>query len=388
MAHCPSVRGWWMRTTRDASLADALFRHPAFADRAPLEVALTRTFFAPFVHQEALSGPRFVRRSAWSRAALGGLPEAHVAAVGKAACERELRSGLVPSLLAAVRRPVVRATVGLTLGTDALFDVALEAVVDIDGGIKLTGRRHLELREELGRALSEVLRDPACWKGPSLLTEARAQALELSVEERVHHVASVFLATGSIQVSDVVTHALVLLAQEPSKFSLFTDCELVWEAIRRYPVNASVTRVASAPVVVRGRSFREGEAIHYVPSVELSSVDPAIGDDRSSNGWSFGVGPRACPARRFALALASEVLGAFRALGVQLEPGYEHRRSLARPVRARLGPGPVPSAPPRASRIVDRASYLLNAAETYPRAFVHAAARALRGLGGVDSADR
>jgi hypothetical protein len=150
---------------------------------------------------------------------------------------------------------------------------------------------------------------------------------------------------------------------------------LVVEAIRRYPVNASVTRVARSDAEVDGRRFPRGTAIHYVPPV-LGEAADALGDTRLEAGTDprlgFGAGVRACPARRLSLVVATALVARFLARGVSVEPGYEHRRSLAASVRVRLGPGPRPRTTPLRTRLAEGVAYGIRCAATYPPALLDA----------------
>ena len=98
-------------------------------------------------------------------------------------------------------------------------------------------------------------------------------------------------------------------------------------------------------------------------------------------GWSFGAGPRACPARKLSLTLAAAVLAGYRALGVQIEPGYVHRRSLALDVRVMVGPGGAPPPTSSAKRLGAWARYATVTAESYPRAFLRGLPELVRVVG-------
>lgn len=369
-----------MRHVDDPEVVDVILRHASFRDRAVLEKALSGCFFAPFVHQEMVEGERFEARARWSRAALGNMSADLVREAALAACDRELREGVFDSLLDEVRRTVAHATVRLALGSDALVPLAHEAVRDIDRSIKMLSRAHPAVRSSLAGALRAVLAAPAAWPAASYLGVSRDEALALSLDERVDHVASVFLATGTIQVSDTVTHALIALAQHPAAAAA-SDEAVVLETLRCFPVNASITRQPAAPVEIGSHRFAPGEPITVVPA-ELhgaAAFDPLTPHHA---GWSFGAGPRACPARKLSLTLASTVLGAYRALGVEIEPGYSHRRSLAFDVRACIGAGGAPPRTEKTKRLATWARYAAVTAESYPRAFVRGLPELLRVIAG------
>jgi cytochrome P450 len=198
---------------------------------------------------------------------------------------------------------------------------------------------------------------------------AREEALGFSVTERVDHLGSVFFATGIIQVSDVVTHALVALAQAPGS-SDASDDAVVAETIRLYPVNSSITRRPDSDVALHGRLYRRGEPITVVPQRLEREPGFDAGRDQGAPAWSFGVGPRACPARRVATALASAILGQYRQFGVQIEPGYPHQRSLAVTVRARIGLGEAPATTARLRRALAFGRFAAVCAVSYPAAFL------------------
>jgi cytochrome P450 len=364
-----AFRQVWMRRLDDASAIDAVLRHPAFRDRAVLEKALSNRFFAPFAHQEVVTGPRFEARARFSRAALAGVPLDRVEQAARAACDAAVVPGVAESLLDAVRGTVARATCDLVLGEGGDWDLVARAVADIDRGIKMVGRASMPLRRELARMLERRLADPDGWNGVTYLTAAREEGRALSLEERVDHVASVFLATGTIQVSDVVTHALIALAQHPAAAAA-TDEAVVHETIRAYPVNSSITRVASYAAAIAGLGFQRGEPVTVVPErlAAGSGFDPFRTD--GAGHWAFGAGPRACPARRVALTLAATILGRYRAAGVRIEPAYEHKRSLALPVRATIGDGPDPAPTGRLARLGGFARYVATSIESYPAAFL------------------
>lgn len=354
----------------DPASIDTLLRHPAFADRAVLEKALSGRFFAPFLHQEVVTGPAFEARARFSRAALGGVTSERVRAAAGEAASALLRPRTVPSLLDDVRRTTLRATIRLVLGRLALEDLALAAVTDIDRGIKMIGRANAAPRRALAEALRVVLSDPDAWPPETYLEAGRSEALALPIAERVDHVAAVFLATGTIQVSDVVTHALIALAQYPAARDA-TDDAIIGETIRVWPVNSSVTRHASADATIAGRCYRRGQPVTVIPEA-LVAGSPFAPSRRDHVGtWSFGAGPRACPARRVALILSSALLGHYRRLGVEVEAGYPHRRSLALEAGARIGPGAPPRPAGRARRAAAFARYAAVCLESYPRAFLH-----------------
>jgi cytochrome P450 len=352
------------------AVASAL-RHPALRDRAAVENALSRYFFSPFLHQEVVEGERFERRARWSRAAMT-LSEARVRAVAAEAAA-ELQPGVVDDLLGEVRRTVTRATVRLTFGEDALEPIVLAAVADFDRVIKMMGRPDRRQRERLRRALTERLssRRPAP-TGTTLAAMTRGEPMdEGSLDDRVDHVACVLLGTGIIQVTDVVTHALVALDQHPRAGGC-SDVDVVRETIRLYPVNASLTRRAVADVVIDDVRLRVGQALTVVPErfnrlgwSKPDRFDPTRFRREQGECFGFGHGPRACPARRFATALAETLLASYRSIGVRVEPGYRHRRSLAIPPRAVIGAGPRP----RSSATRSAAAwlrYLATCAATYP----------------------
>ncbi|NUO52746.1 MAG: hypothetical protein HOV80_28205 [Polyangiaceae bacterium] len=374
-----AIRQVWMRRIDDTSAIDAVLRSPAFRDRAVLEKALSTRFFAPFLHQEVVTGARFEARARWSRAALANIPLDRVTRAGQTACDAAIAPGMVESLLDVVRETVARATCELVLGERGDPDLVARAVADIDRGIKMVGRASMPLRHELGRMLERELAEPDGWSGITYLTSAREEASALPLEERVDHVASVFLATGTIQVSDVVTHALIALAQHPETATA-GDEAVLHETIRAYPVNSSITRVASDTVTVAGLGFSRGEPVTVVPErlAAASGFDPSRTD--GAGHWAFGTGPRACPARRVALALAHVILGRYRAAGVRIEPGYPHKRSLALPVRATIGEGPAPAPTGHFKRLGGLARYVATSIESYPAAFVIGWPELLRAL--------
>jgi cytochrome P450 len=363
-----------MRRLDEPAEIDAALRHPALRDRAPLENALSRQFFAPFVHQEVVQGARFEARAAWSRAALGGMPPEVVALAADRAFERHARAGLFPSLLEEVRRVVASATALLALGDDAHFEsLAIAAVADFDRGIKMIAAPDRALRGRLASALRARLADPGAWQGTSYLTVAREAALALPLGERVDHLAGVLLGTGAIQVSDVVTHALIALDQHPAARA-HSSSALLRETLRLYPVNASLTRLVKSDVAIAGRRYRRGEAVTVVPLAvnRLAGRSFDAGRSEDTYAFAFGVGPRACPARRVALTLAEALLDRYRALGLRIEPRYRHRRSLARPARARLGDGAAPAPSSLWVQAQSWARYGARCAASYPRAFVAA----------------
>jgi cytochrome P450 len=377
------ARSWlpeWRRLDSPEAIAGYL-KNPAWRDRAPLENALSRHFFHPFVHQEVAEGAAFVRRAALSRAAT--TIEDHVLLDAARLAGERLVVGEVEDLLAEVRATATRAMVRLVFGDDALEVPTLRAVADFDDAIKMRRRSNSSSRRDLARVLEGVMRDPARWLPDTMLGVASEALQACPLVERVDHVASVFLGTGTIQISDVVTHGLIALAQTPLARS-FSEAAVVRETIRRYPVNASLTR------------RREGSAWKTAVSVVPSRVNrhgwraPDSFDpgrfESSTPGYCFGFGhgPRACPARRMALLLSAAILSSYRALGVGIEPGYRHRRSLAIPVRASLG-GPPPRSVPR-ERVRDWARYLGRCLATYPTALTRELCRpgGLYPQGGLD----
>lgn len=358
-----------MRRLDDERLIEAVLRDPAFVDRAPLERALSARFFAPFSHQEVVHGARFEARSRWSRAVLAQVPPARaVEAAARAFAAYSPRA--TDSLLETVRACVAQATTALVLGDTALLPTVLTAVRDIDRAIKMIGRADLCAREPLRAALTELLARPGDWPRGSYLELRREQALALPLSERVDHVAAVFLATGIIQVSDTVTHALLALDQHPEARGA-GDEAVITATVRSFPVNASMTRSAAQDVTVEGHRFRRGEAISIVPA-RLALARRFDVSDASRSALAFGAGARGCPASRVASALAAALLGHYRAVGVRLEPDYRHRRSLALAVRASFGDAPPPARTPSARRARELARYAVICAESYPAAFFSA----------------
>jgi cytochrome P450 len=273
-------------------------------------------------------------------------------------------------LLAEVRRVVASATTRIALGDDELEDEVLSVVANFDGAIKMIARPDPALRRRFGDLLRERLADPDSWRGPSYLTVARQAALALPLEERVDHMAGVFLGTGVIQVTDVVTHALIALAQHPEAADV-SDAALVQETLRMFPVNASFTRLVAADASIGGDTFRRGEAVTVVPARVNRRLRSRFEPGRNGDGYAFtfGVGVRGCPARRVALLMAETLVGRYRALGVTPEPGYRHRRSLAQAARVLIGPGVPPAPTPRWDRAKSWARYVRCCSASYPRAF-------------------
>ena len=367
-----------MRRLDGPEVIAAALRHPALRDRAAVENALSRHFFVPFAHQEVAEGEAFERRARLSRAALS-LEDAAVAARSEEAVAR-IRGGEVDDLLDEVRTTVTRAMVLMTFGDDLLEPVVHAAVADFDGAIKMVRAPNPAPRRALAAQLRERLAELAP-RGTTLRLMQEA-AEDVSLREQIDHVACVLLGTGIIQVTDVVTHALIALSQN-SRAQGASSAAVIAETIRCYPVNASLTRRARRNVVVEGTRLRAGEAVTVVPSKlnrlgwsSPSRFDPARHDSERGACFGFGHGPRACPARRLAMTMTEVVLAAYRRIGVTVEPGYAHRRSLAMPPRARLGPGTCASRSPqeRARRWL---RYLSVCAVTYPRI----AARELSELG-------
>lgn len=365
----------WMRRLDHPTTIDAVLRHPAFRDRAVLEKALSRRFFYPFEHQEVVEGSRFEARSRWSHAALAALPLARVEVAAERAFAAEVTPCTTESLLDSVRRTVARATVDLALGDDAFVPLVQRVVTDIDRGIKMVGRADRALRAELATALLRHLVEPDPWRGTTYLTVAKEQALALPLQDRVDHMAAVFLATGTIQVTDVVTHALIALAQHPEHTGA-RDEAVIAETIRLFPVNSSITRRAALDVEIDGRRFARQTPITIVPRLlqrASAAFAPGLEADARSPGsmdWAFGVGPRSCPARQVATTLATALLRRFRSFGVEIEPGYRHRRSLALEVRARIGPGAAVASTPPHRRAWTHARFVMACVESYPSAFI------------------
>ncbi|MEM6790342.1 MAG: cytochrome P450 [Myxococcota bacterium] len=392
------ARGLWLRDLDTPAAAQAVWRHPSFRDRAPLEVAMSRYFFAPFDHQEVCVGDRFARRAAWSRAALGRMP---IDAVAEAAARHteawlDQLPATVPSLLAAVRRLTLPLMCELTLGHDAgaeVAPVAARAVADIDASIKLMARPHLAVRRALGSRLDTILRGDL--PAPSLVAAARAAGADLPRSEAVHQVAASMLATGTIQLTDVVTHALIARAQHPDQVAAASVAAWVAETVRCFPVNASVTRINDGgPVRVAGLHFPAGTAVSASPRRlnrrlhhRLDAFRAASDDAAPDPAFAFGWGPRACPAQRFGLVALTAMLRRLRArLEVRIPTGTAHRRSLALPVPASLGrrgPGATPlPEPPSPPAWRPRIRYAATCAYAYPAAFFTALSARSPGLQG------
>jgi hypothetical protein len=253
-----------MRRLDDPRLIDAVLRHPAFVDRAPLERALSARFFAPFCHQEVTRGARFETRARWSRAIFAAVGLERVRDAAIRAFDAHAPTGESESLLDSVRACVARATTELTFGDLSLEPLVQRAVRDIDRSIKMIGRADLTVRRALRDALEPVLDCTDAWPEATSLGAARAEARCLPLSERVDHVGAVLLATGVIQVSDTVTHALIALAQHPAAAAASDDA-LVAEVVRAFPVNASITRAAGVDVTIEGARFQRGEAVTIVP---------------------------------------------------------------------------------------------------------------------------
>jgi hypothetical protein len=331
---------WLRRLDEPEQIVEAL-RHPSLRDRATLENALSSYFFAPFVHQEVVRGTGLERRARLSRAALS-LDEQIVRARSAEATAR-IGLGEVDDLLDEVRRSVVRATVLVTFGDGALEQVVHAAVADFDRAIKMVGIPDPLPRAALAKRLYERLGGTA--PVDTTLGLMQRACSDVSTAEQLDHVASVLLGTGVIQVTDVVTHALIALDQHPEARRA-SDEQVIAETIRRFPVNASLTRRARRDVMIRGLQVRAGQAITVVPGrmnrcgwSTPDRFEPARHAASGERGscFGFGYGPRACPARRLAIAMAEVVLAAYRKVGVAVEPGYRHRRSLAVPPQASLG---------------------------------------------------
>jgi len=384
------VRQLWLRRIETLPEVETVLRHRAFRDRAAVENALSRYFFTPFEHQEVCEGDHFARRAAWSRAALAGLEPGWVEAVADRRVEAWLpsRPSRVPSLLEAVRRLPLSLMCELLAGREhaqALAVVAEPAIRNIDGCIKMMARPDPRARRALSSAMAILLEQPV--PEASLLAAARAAGVELEPGELRDHLVAVFLGTGVIQLSDVLTHALITRAQHPLSVEDASTMGWLRETLRCFPVNASVTRLARGPADVGGASYALGDAITFYPQ----SLNQGAGDDFRPARWdapdggpqtfAFGWGPRACPAQRFSLHLLAHLLGRLQTELRLRIPRVSHRRSLAWPIPAALGrPDQRLDAPPRPQRARDVARYVATCADTYPRAFF-AAGRLLGGLG-------
>jgi hypothetical protein len=337
---------------------------------------MSARFFAPFRHQEIAQGEEFERRARFSRAALAGVRPSDAERTIAAAFERLAPMGEVSSLLDTVRGIVASALCELTLGDAGDAAMTRAFVRDLDDGIKLRARRNVALRRAFAASLRPLLASPGEWREGTLLGAAREEGLALPIGERIDHVAAVFLGTGSIQIADVVTHAALLHAHGLGGPVQSKSAEwLVVESIRRYPVNASVTRVARSDAEVDGLHIPRGTAIHYVPPVlgEASNAPGSTALDAGTDArLGFGAGVRACPARRLSLVVANVLVARLLARGVSVEPGYEHRRSLAASIRARFGPGPRPRTTPLRTRLAEGVAYGIRCAATYPPALFDA----------------
>ena len=369
-----------MRRIDGPDVIAAALRHPSLQDRAAVETALSRHFFAPFRHQEVAEGEAFERRAAMSRAALS-LDEDVIVAHGERAVSR-IGAGEVDDLLDEVRRTVTRAMVLVTLGDLELETVVLAAVTDFDRAIKMVGTPDMPTRY----ALADRLRSRLSERAPegTALGALQQASPDAELDEQVDHVAAVLLGTGIIQITDVVTHALIALSQHP-RARRADDAAVLAETIRRYPVNASLTRRARSEVTVGSVRLRAGQALTVVPMMmnrrgwsSPNRFDPARHERERGACFGFGHGPRACPARRLAMTLTSAVFGAYRAIGVTVERGYRHRRSLAMSPRARLGAG---GCEPRSRTDVARRwlRYLRVCAVTYPRVAAQELSQAAQG---------
>ncbi len=375
------LRQLWLRRVDDPRAVEALLRHRAFRDRASVENALSRYFFTPFEHQEVCEGDDFTRRAAWSRAALSGVDTAWVEAVTDRTLTawRERLPSRVPNLLETVRGLTLPLMCELTFGSSlahGLVEAAEPAVRNIDGCIKMMARPDPTVRQTLATSVTAALAEEPV--RPSLLAAAASAGVELSPRELRDHLICVFLGTGTIQLTDVLTHALLARAQHPLAVEDASVDGWLRETLRCYPVNASLTRRASDAAEVAGVAYVAGDAITAYPQALNREADAAFRparwdahDAAPAGAFAFGWGPRACPAQRFSLHLLAHLLARLSGeLRVRVPAGLVHRRSLAWPIPASLGaPGQRLDAPPPRKRARYVARYAATCADTYPRAF-------------------
>ncbi|MEM9693398.1 MAG: hypothetical protein AAGA56_12690 [Myxococcota bacterium] len=350
-----------LRRIEDPARATAMLRDRSLENRALLERELSAHFFAPFRHQETVEGRAFRQRAAWCRSALS----APLGEEEKARLDHHFetwKQSLEPrggDLLFAFHRLVVPILLELSLGPALAESVAGEAfhwVRELDDVIKLRRGRDLAHRLRFAAVLSDALR-----RGPvgGLVGYAQAEHA-LAHAELVDQVGGVLLGTGPLQWADVLTHALIALDQHEAAKSA-PDRLVLWETLRCFPVNASVTRRDA-----RHRSW----SFVPLPLTRAGWRDPAaFAPERwraQATGFSlgFGVGPRSCPAARLSRQGLAHLLGRIRReTQPRIEAGYRHRRSLAEPPQARFD-GVVP--PPARGRVRRRLGYGVTAALTYP----------------------
>jgi hypothetical protein len=208
---------------------------------------------------------------------------------------------------------------------------------DVVTALKCTGLRHMAKRGRLTRFLVDTLRAGGL---PHALPE------RLSIEERAFYLQGVFFNTAVVQMSEAMTHLLLLIAQHPDvqdRLARSPDPEyldrVITEALRVYPLFGISHRITSAEIEVDERTTIPSGSVLCFNHSEFQREgfeDPERFDPdrwygrstRDANYIPFGVvGNRPCPAQALALitmkVAASQVLRRF-----SLRSSVRHTRSI------------------------------------------------------------
>jgi hypothetical protein len=206
---------------------------------------------------------------------------------------------------------------------------------DVVTALKCCSLRHMDRRDRLTRFLLEHL-DEVPHQLPASLSR-REQALYLQ---------GTFFNTAVVQMSEAMTHLLLVLARQPelqaSMASRLDDRHaldhVIDETMRLYPLFGIAHRITSADIVVDGATLPGGSvlcfdyaAFHHAGFDDPERFDPSRWERcsaKDANYVPFGVpGNRPCPAWHLApiamRASAREVLRRF-----ELHSTAAHTRSI------------------------------------------------------------
>jgi len=266
-------------------------------NRSTWEEETTNEFFWPLKHQEACRDEDFDQRREWAFA---------LCKEGRSLYWDHLDDVLeiyTPSsdgvLQDEVRNLITRVILRVVFGKELDLSLAQKALKEYDRRIKLTKLKDTQLRTTFVGCFSQHIKDAWIDPDPRSLLAIAKKNFPLS-ENLLHQLISVFMITGTIQLSDATIHCLL-------------SSENFTQTMMKFPLNKFLTREG-----------KNGEIYSLRPET-FNKLEVRTGE--GCGKWLFGDGPRRCPAIYFAPKFVEHLANFYREFNFNIAD-IQHSRSL------------------------------------------------------------
>ncbi|HZM82638.1 MAG TPA: cytochrome P450 [Candidatus Limnocylindrales bacterium] len=305
----------------DADTFRRVYSHPA-ADGRSRGAVLSDLFWywlspGPEMHQEHLEpGPRYEAVARTTRAILA-MPTARAETLA-AQCASRVLSAAVPRW---VRLRDLMMPVWAEFYYEVVFgrpcpvearDLIVGNANDVVTSLKCCGLRHLDVRLRLTSYLIEAIK---AGEIPHALPDG------LSTQESAYYLQGAFFNTAVVQMSEAMTHLLLVVAEHPFVLDRLDDDRfvdgLIDEALRMYPLFGIAHRITSADIPLDEQTTIptgsvvcfDYPAYHRLGFADPDRFDPARPFPRDAHHIPFGMpANRPCPAWRLAPVTMRAVL--------------------------------------------------------------------------------